>query len=232
MQAVRSALGGKTPVADMEQLNRMVAADPAGKAGLQRALAEYITQNFLGNTEVGTTGVAGMKSDMFQTFLKRNGPAIAKVFSLDQMQVLKNIADDLQLSARSINSKIPGQSNTAQDLALTNNSRMSALRSYLGPAITGVGGAAIGYMFGGLRGGAEGLALGAGVKRAMDNFKAAGIQKTDQLLTEALLNPDLARSLLMKATPANRPFIAAKLNASLGRIIGAQVGMQADEGKR
>ena len=53
------------------------------------------------------------------------------------------------------------------------------------------------------------------------NFREAGywLDKTvDQLLTEALLHPELARTLLMKATPANRPFIAQRLRSQLGTL--------------
>ena len=46
----------------------------------------------------------------------------------------------------------------------------------------------------------------------------AGVERTDQLLTEALLNPDLARTLLMKASPGNRPFIAQRLSSQLGSL--------------
>jgi hypothetical protein len=37
-------------------------------------------------------------------------------------------------------------------------------------------------------------------------------------LTEALLNPELARALLMKASPGNRPFIAQRLSSQLGTL--------------
>src|SRR6185312_1864872 len=112
MQAVQSAFASKNPVADFSELARTVAADSDAKAGLQRAVADYISRNFIGNTEVGTSGVAGLKSDALQTFLKRNGPALQQVFSPDQVASMDAVAADLQRSNRSIvGSKIPGQSN-------------------------------------------------------------------------------------------------------------------------
>jgi hypothetical protein len=48
--------------------------------------------------------------------------------------------------------------------------------------------------------------------------RRSGIERTDQLLTEALLNPELARALLMKASPGNRPFIAQRLSSQLGTL--------------
>src|SRR4029077_20797116 len=44
MQAVQSALNGKNPVGDFRELSRLVARDPDAKAGLTRAVAEYLGQ--------------------------------------------------------------------------------------------------------------------------------------------------------------------------------------------
>jgi hypothetical protein len=41
-------------------------------------------------------------------------------------------------------------------------------------------------------------------------------------VTEALLNPELAKTLLIKATPGNRAFIAQRLASQLGTLAGAQ----------
>jgi hypothetical protein len=60
----------------------------------------------------------------------------------------------------------------------------------------------------------------------VDGLKRAGIERVDQLLTDALLNPELARTLLMKATPENRPFIAQRLGSQLGTL-AASAGAQA-----
>ena len=49
------------------------------------------------------------------------------------------------------------------------------------------------------------------------------------LLTEALLNPELARTLLMKATPGNRAFIAQRLGLQLGTLAGAAGVQEAGE---
>lgn len=224
MQAVSAALGGKNPVADMAELSRLVARDPDAAAGLKRAVADYISQHFIGNTEVATSGVAGMKSDAFQTFLKRSGDALERVFSPDQMSSMHAIADDLARSNRSIvGSKIPGQSNTAQDLNAV--SRMSVIKGYLSKGGAMAGGAIAGYL---LRG-PEGILEGAGalhiVKGALDSFRRAGLEQTDQLMTEALLHPDLAKTLLMKASQGNRPFIAQRLKQQLGAL-AASTGIQ------
>src|SRR6266403_2039073 len=43
-QAVQSALNGKNPVNDLQELSRLVAGDPDAKSGLQRAVADYLMQ--------------------------------------------------------------------------------------------------------------------------------------------------------------------------------------------
>lgn len=215
-QAVQAALASKNPVADFAALSRMVAADPDAKAGLQRAVADYISQRFIGNTEA-------LKSDQFQTFLKRNSLALRHVFSSDQMASMNAIAADLQRSNRSIaGSKLPGQSNTAQDLAGISG-KMSVLRQYLSGGNHGaeIAAALGGYLLGGYPGaigGAVAGRLGDIGRNALNSLKRAGIEKTDTLMTEALLDPDKARTILMVASPANRAVIAQRLGTQIGAL--------------
>lgn len=213
VQAVQAALNGRNPVGDMAQLMRTIGKDADAKAGLQRAVAEHIERQYIGNADA-------LKSDAFQTFINRSGPALSQVFTPQQMQAMRNIAADLKRSNLSIaGSKIPGQSNTMQDLMLSQN-RLSVLSGYAGPAAFGIGGGLLAYFMPGGIGFIEGALGAGGAKRVIDNIKAAGVAKTDALLVEALLNPEIASTLLMKANPANRPFIAAKMNSALGRILG------------
>jgi len=222
-QAVQSVFASKNPVADMSELSRLVSADPDAKAGLQRAVADFISQRFIGNTEVGTSGTNALKSDAFQTFVKRNAGALSQVFSPDQMASMNAIAADLARSNRSIvGSKIPGQSNTAQDIAAM--SKASLLRRYMGQGAVTAAGAIGGYLVGDVRGALEGAGSAAFIKRALDGLRATGITKTDELTTEALLHPELAKTLMMVASPGNRPFIAQRLGSQLDTL-GAVAGV-------
>lgn len=226
-KAVQSALASKNPVADFRELTRLVSGDADARAGLQRAIADHLARNYVGNTEAGTSGIGTMKSDAFQTMLRRNGMALAQIFSPQQMRGMEAVAADLQRSNRSIaSSKIPGQSNTAQDLALTGG-RASLLRQHLGDAALGGAGGLAGLLLSGGPGGAL-IGMQAGVaKAALGRMKAAGIEQTNQLVTEALLNPELARTLLITPNPANRPMIAASLKSALGRIAAAEAARDA-----
>jgi len=81
---------------------------------------------------------------------------------------------------------------------------VGSIAQYLGHGLAGLAG----YLIGGVHGAIEGTAATRWQKAALDAMKRSGISRTEDLLTEALLNPELAKTLLMKATPANRPFIA------------------------
>jgi hypothetical protein len=220
-QAVQAALGSKNPSADFAQLARMVQVNPDAQAGLQRAVADYINQRFIGNTEAGTSGLGTVRSDQFQEFMKRNGDALTWVMGADRVQALRDIAADLQRSNRSIaSSKIPGQSNTAQDLSGISG-KLSWFKQNLSQNILPAGGSLIGYLAGDITGLAGGYGAGTAAKQLVGKLKAAGIDRADQLTTEALLNPELARTLLIKPSPGNAPFIAQRLSSHLGTLAGS-----------
>jgi hypothetical protein len=61
----------------------------------------------------------------------------------------------------------------------------------------------------------------------------SGTAKTEALLREALLNPDIAKTLLMNASAENRPFIAQRLASQLGTLgIVAARAAAANENRR
>src|SRR5574337_1227778 len=102
--------------ATMQDLARMTAGNRDARAGLQRSVAEYMLREMRGNADMGGTG--NIKSDAFQTFVRKSTPALGKIFSPKQIKAMQDIATDLQMANRSISgTKLPGGSNTAQDLA-------------------------------------------------------------------------------------------------------------------
>jgi hypothetical protein len=217
MQAVQSALNGKNPVGDFRELSRLVAGDPDAKAGLQRAVAEYLVQRVVrepvGGAETGTMNLnalnAVMKRDM----------ALGQVFAPEQMQGLKALSADLQRSSMPLPK--------GQGAASPAPGKLSLL-SHLGEGIAGVSG----YLLGGVHGAFEGIGAYRAIamaKPALDAMKRAGIDEVNKLLTDALLNPELAKTLMMKATAANRPFIAQRLASQLGMLAGSDA---ANENRR
>jgi hypothetical protein len=199
-QAVRSALTSKNPAADMRELGRLVSGDPDAKAGLQRAVADHLVQKFASGDAVSAGKAGG-----FDAFLKQN-LALSEVFSGDQIKALSNIADDLARSAQ----KLPAGRTSAPK---------GETASSLGEIVTGAG-------IGGLVGSLPGAGVGATIasighvlgKPVVAAMRRAGVENVDRLLTEALLNPDMAKTLLMNASPRNKPLIAQRLASQMGTL--------------
>jgi hypothetical protein len=178
-------------VAQMQRLVRETANDPQAREGLRKAVADHIRTRMTGNTEGGTSGQALLKSDQFQTFVKQNRAALATVFKPEEVSAIQAIAADLQRANRSLAAvRIPGQSNTAQDLTAIAKSKETSL---LGKIILAAG-AAAGAGADGMTGGLVGL-LGA---RTLAGMREAGLQRVDDIVKDAMLNPDRARILLSK----------------------------------
>jgi hypothetical protein len=198
-------LGQKNAVPEMRRLAVETRNDPGARQGLRRAVVDAIANRFISNTEAATTGQGLIRSDQFQTFIRDNRSALAQIFDEREINSLRAIANDLQRSNRSIASvKLPGGSNTAQDTAALKTSLLSNMVRHSMHLAFGAGaGAPVAAIAGGplgLLAAAAGTA-GAAVASAM---RDAGIRKSDDLLREAMLDPELARHLLMKFSPASK----------------------------
>jgi hypothetical protein len=207
VKAVKSALGAGNPAAAMAGLVRRVSGDPDALAGLRRAVVDLMRRDLTGNAEAGTTGLAAWKSDAFQGFLKQHRPALRSVFADDQLAAMKAVADDLRRANRSVaGSRLPGGSDTAQNAAAMARRPASALwHLMLGAMGGGVGGELAGV--GSAAGGFAGALLQLG--------REAGLKKLDALLTEALLNPSLARDLVRTVSPHNAASLGEHLRQRL-----------------
>lgn len=182
--------------AQIAKLARLTANDPEARQGLRRAVVDHMLSRYQSNTEAGTSGEALLKSDALQSFVKQNRPALSRIFNATELQRMEAIAADLQRANRSIAAvKLPGGSNTAQDtFAIGKTDAPHTILSKIVLASASAGGAG-GTAFGGpLVGVAAGL--GAGFVAAM---RQAGLQKIDDIIKDAMLNPDRAALLLSKA---------------------------------
>ncbi len=194
-KTVGGILGQKNAVSEMTRLAKEASRDPDAKEGLRRALADYMIGRFIGNTEVGVSRVNGMKSDQFQTFVKSNMAALSKVFSPEDLEIMGKVAASLNETNRATNAaRIPGQSNTAQDLISRKRAEPPSSVSLL--AKIGAG-AAVGSPFGPV-GVIKGAALG-GAEHLIETMRAAGFNKLQDLVKEAFLDPDLAKTLMAQA---------------------------------
>ncbi|WP_155773389.1 hypothetical protein [Rhizobium leguminosarum] len=181
-------------VAQMRALAKAAEKDPAAMAGLRKSVVEFMENRLISNTEAGTSGRNLIKSDQFQTFLGKNFTALRQVFSDEELNAMRAIAQDLKRANRSIaSSKLPGGSNTAQDQAAI--AAHSMKESLLAKIVThGIGGGA-----GFLTTGPVGAVAGVIGSHVLGSMREAGIRNIEDLIRDAMLRPDLAKALLMKA---------------------------------
>jgi len=221
VRQVGSIFNSRDAVSRMQELATAANGNPAAKAGLRRAVVDHIRSQFLSNAEAGTTGASTIKSDAFQTFMRTKSDVLAHVFEPQEIGALRAVASDLQRANRTINAtKLAGGSNTAQDTAHRAAADGTILNRIAVEAAVGVATHAVTKSAGS---GVLGW-LGA---RAVSALRDAGISHVDDLVKEAMLNPDLARALLQKVpAPSDKGAIerivkAAKQVAIAGPTIGA-----------
>ena len=200
---VTKTIGGifsrQDAVQQMARLARETAGNEAARDGLRKAVADYINLRFIGNTEGATSGTDLMRSDAFQQFLRQNLPALKQVLSGPEIMTLQAVAADLKRSNRSIAAvKLPGGSNTTQDMAgvAKAGGAQSWLARILSPGALASAGAAAGSMTAGGLGAAAGAGGGAQLGRVIEAMRQAGLQSVDDIVKDALLNPERARALL------------------------------------
>lgn len=196
-RAVGALFARQDAMKEMKRLAEATAGNEDARAGLRKAVADFLNRQFLSNTEAATSGTSTLKSDGFQAFVRKNARTLAAAFSPEEVASLQAIAADLQQANRSISSvRIPGQSNTAQDTAALAGGRHSILsriaRGAAGAAGWGVGG--------------PGWGLAAFLSaNALASARRAGMKKVDDLVRDALLDPALAKALMQKAAPSQTP---------------------------
>jgi len=192
VNTVGSVYGRNDSLQQMARIRAAVRGDKDAAEGLMKATVDYMMKRFVGNTEVATSGQAGIRSDQFQSFIRQNKQALrAAGFAEGDVTLMETIAADLQRANRSTAGvRIPGGSNTAQDMIAAGNRSMSNF----GRLLSVVGAGAGAYLSGP-------LASMAGVMggQAVSAMRRAGLETVDDLVADALLHPGVARMLLSKS---------------------------------
>ena len=221
-QSVSQAIGNifRQPNAQrtMRNLAEAAAASPDAAAGLQRAVADHIRQRFISTAEAGTSEANLINSASFQKFVRDNRRTLEQVFDKDQVNAMQALADDLNRSARSATgSALPGRSTTAQDITPT----IAKGKSYWDGLVRGAGTLLAPIIGGGATSAAAGPVAGVAAfgtlvgANIIGSMRAAGMQKVDDLITDALLNPTLARELLRAAPRKDAPEAARSLSEAI-----------------
>lgn len=232
-RTIGRVFGASDAVAQMRRLVAETRTDPAAREGLRKAVVDHMTQRLVSNTEAATSGRELLKSDVFQQFVRDNRAALRIVFSERELASLEAIAADLQRANRSIAAvKLPGGSNTTQDVTavLRDEGQPGILiRALIASAASGGTGALLGGPIAGL-----GALLGGG---AVSALRQAGLSKMQDLIRDAMLNPDVARVLIAKV-PVQPDKGATMTLAQRYRRIAAtipalmQIGREEEEAKR
>lgn len=222
-RAVGSIFGRQDSQALMMKLRGALGSNPEAREGLRKAVVDYVLDRFVGNAEAATSGLGTIKSDQFQTFITRNKGALHIAgFGDDELRLMDNIAEDLQRANRSLASvRLPGGSNTTQDMIASRAGKDGSVMLKIMLASAGSG-AGVGMLSNSMTGAVA--MLGAGVIGAM---RQKGIQTVNDLIKDALLNPERARFLMMKASPGNLKLAGPSMIQQYRRAAMASVAASA-----
>jgi hypothetical protein len=222
VKQVGSILGSNRAQAQMADLAARTDGDPAARAGIQRAVVDHVLSQMQGDKLAGQTGTTNLYGAQLQKFVRQKGAALAQVLTPAQMQVLHDVAANIQASDQSVGGNVlTGNSATVQNAAAVAKANKGAT---LLSNIVGAGGAGAGaYLFGPL-----GAGLGSQLGKALPGLQATNIKTVNDLIREAVLRPEVARVLLSRVTPQNASTIGATLAARLrgAAVTGAAVGSE------
>lgn len=200
---VTRTIGGmfnsKNSVGQISALVNAARPYPNATLGIRQAVVDYMTKKFISNTEAATSGENLISANAFQTFLKNNQGPLARVFKPDELQSINAVAQDLARSKRSETAlQLPARSNTAQDMAAARAGQVSpgaAVSRRVGmDTLAGL----VGYMTSGPGGGVVAFAARDAAGNLINTLRNAGIQRSDDLVREMLLNPQFAKEMLKK----------------------------------
>jgi Inorganic Pyrophosphatase len=181
--------GANESVPAMRQLVANTAGDDLARQGLKRAVVDHMMNSFVSNTEAATSEQNLLKSDQFQTFMRKARPALAQLFSPQELDSMAAVAADLKRANRSLVAvKDPAGPSTAQDIAGSKRLGVNLLGRFVWHAASSVAA------------GLPGLVASEGAMALRD----AGIANVQKLVTKAMLEPEFARELL-RPTATNRP---------------------------
>jgi len=186
---------------NMDQLISMARKDETGVAlrGLKSAYVNVIKDALAGG-QTDLLGEALLSSKRAGEFLKRNRKITNKLFDQGERSRLIRVVHDLQRKQKE------GLKSISQDQVFQTE-RLNLLSESVGRIV----GARLGAKFSStpLVGAMVGSKI---VRRTMEKLT---ISQIDDLLVEAILDPDVMKTLLMKVTPKTEPVVGARLRGHL-----------------
>ena len=186
--------------------------------GVRRNAADWLMSKVVSGTEGEAQKVSATKLNAVLNDPKTMR-ALSAIFEPDQVQSLRDVAADLQRETTA-NASRQGKAPPAPEHS-----------SVLGQLVAGeIGGELLGHAVGVASGlGKVGLKIATlGTSAMVSRARAAGLANVDQVLTAAVLNPEVARMLLLRPAAAARPAVLGKLRGLLGNL--AADGMLTTDG--
>lgn len=196
LRAIGKAFSSGNPTETFRQLAAGVRGTPAAEAGLKRGVVDYISQRFRSTTP-SSDGIDFLQPGGFRKWVDTNKAPLRILFGGQGMQDLQMVAADLRRAAEG--PKAIAGSQTTPLLANAKKlgssvvghggpaglSMLALLGEHLGEHLTGHGLIAAGVTAGG------GMLVNA--------LRQSGIHTMEHLTAEAMLHPELARTLMERA---------------------------------
>jgi hypothetical protein len=219
---VGSIFGKQASVREMQQLRNALGNNREALEGLRKTIADYMAKRFTSTTEAATSGTGVVKRDAFQTFVSDNRATLeAAGFGDNELRMMERIAESLGRINRSVAGvKHPGDSGTFQNFIASKlaDTSPATIFAKLGAAALAAGGAGL------LANPAVAAAAGL-MAPVVVILRQHGLRKVEDLVREALLDPALARMLVMKVPPERER--ASELGVNIGRRLGRSIGVGA-----
>jgi hypothetical protein len=175
---------------------------------------EFITK-FLNSpqlAELDSSGNSFVSAAKLRRFTRDNRADLERLLPPGGMVRLEMIQKELDTINRSVNSKLPGGSDTGQitaGMSVVKNLVMSIMRNAVSPLLAG----SVGAVAGGPVGAIAAASVGAAADRAISQALARQTELTNQLLAKALLDPSVAKLLLSKAGARNELLLRRQIDS-------------------
>ena len=219
---VGGMLGKSTAVKDLRTLVGVASKNPEAIAGLRRAVVDYMLNRF-------TSSKDAVSAAAFLKFLGKNHPALSEVMTPAQMSNLRALAQEVKRATKEFTAP-GGGSQTAENIASMRKhvrEKPSLLRKFLAQAAFSAAGGAVGWFHSPIVSGISFVASALG-SVVIQSAREAGLRRVDELIQEAVLNPELMKALLAKAPNKANVGSHRTVAATLGKI-GAFAAMAGAE---
>lgn len=198
------------------ELQKKLSDVGGGQAAADRlAKDKELLTRFRNSTELAEQDAHGnqfISADKFRKFIRDNKTDLARLLPPGGMDRLKMIRDELQTINRSVNSKLPGGSDTGQITAgfsVIKNLTKSIMRNAVSPLLAGL----VGAVAGGPVGAIAAASIGSAADRAITQQLARQTELVNRLLAKAMLDPAVAKLLLSKAGARNELLLRRQIDS-------------------